>query len=754
MKRTTFISKARALVSSLALFLLSALSLSAQQFGLFSYSVTNENTVIITDYPEGATGEVVILAEIDGKPVTEIGEQAFRGCSGLTSVTIPDSVTEIGGLAFFYCRGLTSVTIGNSVTRMGEWAFSGCNALTSVIIPDSVTEIGNRAFSGCSGLTSVTIPDSVTWIGERAFSGCSGLTSVTIPDSVTSIGPGAFRGCSALTAMTIPDSVTEIGSWAFDGCSGLVSVTIPDSVTEIGSYAFQGCSSLTSVMIPDSVTEIGDNAFLDCSGLTAVTIGNSVTVIGSRAFEGCSGLVSVTIPDSVTAIGSWAFWECSSLTSIEVVASNLHFSSVEGVLFNTERTTLIQFPAGRSGAYVIPDSVTEIGRSAFFGCSGLSSVTIPDSVTEIGSWAFLECSSLTSIEVVAGNLHFSSVEGVLFNTEQTTLIRFPIGRSGAYVIPDSVTSIGPGAFQGCSSLTSIEVVAGSLHFSSVEGVLFNTEQTTLIRFPTGRSGAYVIPDSVTEIGERAFRGCSGLSSVTIPDSVTEIGSSAFIGSGLTSVTIPDSVTSIGEWAFSGSALTSVTIGDSVTWIGKWAFGDCNGLSSVLFLGGNPPHIEFVSFGGLSSGFSGGPDNRIFFYLSGSTGFRPTLEGSPTVMLDRASGFTVPSWLLAQDLPHDTDLSQDLNGDGVNLLTAYALDLDPSMNLAPQMPRPELGEGTMTMSFHGDAQGIRYTVETSTDLENWTSDGVTLSDPNEDGMRSATVDRGSLRRFLRLVVDRE
>lgn len=233
------------------------------------------------------------------------------------------------------------------------------------------------------------------------------------------------------------------------------------------------------------------------------------------------------------------------------------------------------------------------------------------------------------------------------------------------------------------------MVAGNLHFRSIEGVLFSTdnEQTTLIQFPAGRSGTYLIPDSVTEIGYGAF--------------------------------------------FGGSRLRS-----------------------ILFLGGSPPYITSVAFGLPPAAFSDGPENRIFFYLSGSTGFPPTLEGSPTVMLDSASDFAVPSWLLAQDLPYDTDLSQDLNGDGVNLLTAYALDLDPSMNLAPQMPRPELGEGTMAMSFHGDAQGIRYTVETSNDLENWTTDGVTLSDSNEDGMRSATVDRGSSLRFLRLVVDRE
>ena len=290
------------------------------------------------------TGAVNIPATVtyNGKTysVTSIGNGAFYGCSGLTSVTIPNSVTSIGRSAFESCSSLTSVTIGNSVTSIGNSAFEGCSGLTSITIPNSVTSIGHFAFIGCNALTSITIPNSVTSIGDNAFSGCSGLTSVTIGNSVTSIGSYAFYNCSSLTSVTIPNSVTTIGYNAFDGCSGLTSVTISNSVTSIGKSAFSGCSSLTSVTIPNSVTSISDWTFNNCSGLTSVTIGNSVTSIGSYAFWNCSGLTSVTIGNSVTSIGSYAFSYCRGLTSIE-----------------------------------IPNSVTSIGRSAFYACSSLKEIT-------------------------------------------------------------------------------------------------------------------------------------------------------------------------------------------------------------------------------------------------------------------------------------------------------------------------------------------------------------------------------------------
>ena len=360
-----------------------------------------------------------------------------------------------------------------------------------VVIPESVehegavysvTSIGDDAFYECFGLTSVTIPNSVTSIGSSAFSWCSGLTSVTIPNSVTSIGNNAFSRCSGLTSVTIPNSVTSIRSHAFYGCSGLTSVTIPNSVTSIEYDAFSGCSGLTSVTIPNSVTSIGDGAFYECSGLTSVTIPNSVTSIGGEAFRGCSGLTSVTIGNSVTSIGDAAFYSCKGLTSVTIPNS---VTSIGNCAF--------QYCSGLTSV-TIGNSVTSIGGSAFWGCSRMTSVTIPNSVTSIGSNAFWSCYGMTSVTI--GN---------------------------------SVTSIENGAFEGCSSLTSVHIsdiaawcnIDFADYYSNpllcAHHLYFNGEEVKDL----------VIPNSVTSIGDNAFRNCSCLTSVTIPNSVTSIGNYAF-----------------------------------------------------------------------------------------------------------------------------------------------------------------------------------------------------------------------------------
>ena len=383
----------------------------AATYDIYTYAVSSDGTITITDCKESAKGAITIPSEIDGKSVTSIGDSAFEDCTGLTSITISNSVTSIGYKAFYDCTGLTSITIPNSVTSIGYEAFKYCTGITSITIPNSVTSIGDGAFEKCTGLTSITIPNSVTSIGNGAFWGCFGLTSITIPNSVTSIGDYAFWGCTGLTSITIPNSVTSIGDdRVFEDCTGLTSInvasdnnyysdnngvlfnkkktelirypegksqisyTIPNSVTSIGYGAFKDCTGITSITIPNSVTSIGNYDFYGCTGLTSITIPNSVTTIGSNAFGYCTSLTSITIPNSVTSIGVWAFCSCDGLTSI-----------------------------------TIPDSVTSIGYGAFEYCSGLTNITIPNSVTSIGRYAFYDCGDLKDVYYIGSKDEWKTI---------------------------------------------------------------------------------------------------------------------------------------------------------------------------------------------------------------------------------------------------------------------------------------------------------------------------------------------------------
>ena len=321
--------------------------------------------------------------------------------------------------------------------------------------------------------------------------------------------------------------------------------------------------SLTTADIPASVTY---------SGTTY-----SVTSIGWYAFYECTGLTSVTIPNSVTSIGVYAFVSCSGLTSFSVAGDNSNYSSKEGVLFNKQQTTLIQYPARKQGEYIIPNSVTSIVDYAFAGCSGLTSLTIPNSITSIVDNAFTGCSSLTSITIPnsitsIGNEAFAGCSSL-----------------SSVTIPNSVTSIGTAAFSGCSSLSSVTI---SNSVTSIEESVFsNCSSLTSVE----------IPNSVTNIGKGAFSGCSSLSSVTIPNSVTSIGESVFSNcSSLTAVEIPNSITSIGYSAFAGcSSLTAVEIPNSVTSIGWYAFYECTGLTSVT-IPNSVTSIGHYAFYGCSS----------------------------------------------------------------------------------------------------------------------------------------------------------
>lgn len=330
----------------------------------------------ITGADDGITS-ANIPAKIDGAAVTSIGERAFRNCTDLASVVIPEGVVSIEMAAFSKCSGLTSVVVPEGVTRIEMAAFSGCTALSSVMIPSSVTDIGDFAFSDtayyntpsnwengvlymgpalikaeeslsgeysikegttciatdafdkCAGLTSVVIPDGVKGIGGLAFGNCTGLTSLEIPKSVTVINDFAFFGCSGLTSMVIPEGVSSVGDWMFYDCSGLKAVIIPDSVTSIGEWAFLGCRCLESAIIPKNVTSIGEEAFYGCTGLTYVTIPSGVSYISEDAFKDCTGLSVVYFGGTKQQWESLGGDDAISGTGARVIFNNYPESSID-----------------------------------------------------------------------------------------------------------------------------------------------------------------------------------------------------------------------------------------------------------------------------------------------------------------------------------------------------------------------------------------------------------------------------------------
>ena len=588
----------------------------------------NNNQTTLIQYPAGIQADGYTIPS----SVTTIGDGAFYQCYNLKNVTIPDSVTTIGNGAFYECYGLIGMTVPVRVTAIGNYAFYSCANLAGVTIPNSVLTIGEGAFYGCSSLTGITLGSGVASIGKWAFDYCQSLAGTFFKGAAPTMGADVFastasgftvyyvNGATGFTSPTwdgypaqayapptitigspLPDAIVSTAysqsltasggipnyTWSVSGGTLPAGLSLGGSgwlggtAAAAGVYTFTvqvtdstgGTASRSMTLTVESLppyTYTIANGQITITGYTgaggAVDIPATinpgtgslpVTGIASYAFDNDAGLTSVTIPASVTGIGTDAFYFCANLTAITMIAANSQYSTVNGVLFDNTRTTLIQCPGGMAGSYAVPSGVTSIADDAFKACASLTAITIPSGVTSIGNLAFLDCTKLAGI-----------------------------------TIPPSVTTIGTNAFGFCTSLTAITMAAPNSQFSSVSGVLFNNNQTTLIQCPGGMPGSYTIPSGVTTIGSGAFNGCASLTGVTIPASVTSIGSSAFEScTGLTAVTIPSGVTNIGSYAFNF----------------------CSSLKKAIFMGNAPASVGTGVFDYAGHGFS-------VYYLGAATGF--------------------------------------------------------------------------------------------------------------------------------------
>ena len=384
---------------------------------------------------EKTDGKLSILDLSEAKIVAG-GDAYVRYSESYYSNDHYTSNDKLGDYAFLGCSGLTSLTIPSSVTSIGIGTFGGCSGLTSLTIPSGVTSISDYAFDGCSGLTSLTIPSGVTSIGDWAFSGCSGLTSLTLPSSVTSIGWSAFEGCSGLTSLTIPSSVTSIGDWAFHGCSGLTSLTLPSGVTSISESAFRGCSGLTSLTIPSSVTEIGESAFRGCSGLTSLTLPSSVTSIGGYAFYGCSGLISIyACLEKIPKLGSDVFTGCDAKNCILYVPTGTYddylvseFGYFENIVDGINKDGLLttQVTIKLDEAGTLPDRIGENQKNLITNLKIVGKINGTDLkfIREMAGRDFnmektggkLSILDLSEAKIVAGGDAYASCNGIMYTS--------------------------------------------------------------------------------------------------------------------------------------------------------------------------------------------------------------------------------------------------------------------------------------------------------------------------------------------------
>lgn len=540
-----------------------------------------------------------------------------------TTYNIPESVTTIAKNAFESCFTLTEINIPESVNTIGEYAFESCNSLTHIRIPEGVTTIENSTFRGCFDLTEINIPNSVTLIDDYAFHNCRAATKLTLGKNLTEISSGAFYSCIALEEIKI--LATTPPTVRVDDVFENVNRNIPVYVPEAALTAYQTANVW--------------NEFINLQAMqTVFTVDNlvyEITDLGNREVKlinyenllnGPQVIPATVINDgttyTITSMREDVFFDNKTVTEFIVDEANLICSSENGVLFNKDKTVLIQYPIGNSATtYTVPSTVTSIGGTAFYRCAALTQVILPEGLTSIGESAFYWCPALTTVNIPAS---VTSIEAWAFSSTALTEV----------TLPEGLTSIEEGVFSGCSTITEMTVLAttppalGDNAFHnvnrdipvyvpataltayqaanvwneftylqamsttfSVDGLTYNitdadARTVEIIGYTMGLPDVLDIPATVTNNG--------------INYNVTSIGADAIWGiDDLTEVSIPNSITTIGENVFWGCCyMTKVTIGSGVTSIGAGAFALCEGLTEMTVLATVPPTVGDDTFGGV------------------------------------------------------------------------------------------------------------------------------------------------------------
>ena len=561
------------------------------------YTFNEDGTSVSVTYgPDGEdtySGNVSVPASVSilGKTysVTGIGENAFKGCSSLTSVTLPEGLKTIGIRGFDVCTSLESINFPSTLTSIGDYAFALCNSLKTIELPEGLTSLPLGVFKDCENITSVTLPSTFKSIGIETFQNCKNLETINLPSGLTSIGESAFSGCAKLSSVEFPQNLNELGGNSISGCTSLKSVSIPLGVKDIWTDTFASCSSLETVTFAEGLELIGNNAFLRCSALKSVSIPSTVKELGYNAFAQCSALSEITFANGLETIGYRAFLQCSALKEI-----------------------------------TLPETVNEVKEAAFSQCYGLENVTLPEGLSKMGTYVFNSCPGLKNINIPSslkqlpeGTFHDCyALQSVTIPEETETIAVNLLTNCQALqkvVIPAGVKTIQGSAFRGCINLTEIICLPATpptLH-DEVFGGINSAAILTVINAEAYADWAEYFVGGIKEMKGTIGEGLTWSiqdGTLTISGTGEMIFSDDFdyghsnrewyeYRNEISKIVIEEGVTQINDYAFWGmDKVVSVSLPTTLTSLGTFAFRDCSELIEINLPAGLKHHGQQAFLG--------------------------------------------------------------------------------------------------------------------------------------------------------------